>query len=56
MGLSNDVPDEELCLQIDNETLASELVLEVNPLDAVSELGLKDNNGNSTSRGIQQGT
>lgn len=48
LGVSND-PDEELFLETDDETLASELVLEVNPLAAVSAPGLEDNKGNSTS-------
>lgn len=49
LGFSREVPDEELFLETVGETLASELVLDVNPLEAVSELDLLDSNGNSTS-------
>lgn len=49
LGVSKELPDEALFLETDDEMLASELVLDVNPLEPVSELDLQDSNGNSTS-------
>lgn len=49
LGVSSDAPTEELFLETDGATLASELGLAANPLETVSGLGLEDNSGSSTS-------
>lgn len=50
LGVSKEVPDvDDVFLGTEDDTLASELVLDVNPLEAVSGLDLEDSNGNSTS-------
>lgn len=45
-GVSKELPDDELFFETDDEMFASELDLDVNPLEAVSELDLQDSNGN----------